>query len=84
MHVQYAATMKAALTRDQLQQIQERNSTSADVRTLLWEIKRLRALTLRTHDYVRQDATSSTAAMLGDRLREDLENEPCVKEQPTL
>jgi hypothetical protein len=84
MHEQCEKIMKAPLTRDQLQEIQERNPASPDVRTLLWEIKRLRALTLRTHDYVRQDATSSTAAMLGDRLREDLENEPCVKEQPTL
>jgi hypothetical protein len=76
--------MKASLTRDQLQQIQERNSTSADVRTLLWEIKRLRALTLRTHDYFRQDVTSSTASTLAERLREDLDNEPAVKEQPKL
>jgi type IV secretory pathway TraG/TraD family ATPase VirD4 len=76
--------MKPPLTREQIQAIQSRNLYSTDVRTLLWEIKRLRALTLRTHDYFRQDATSSTAKMLAEHLQALLGEEPVVKEQPKL
>lgn len=35
------------LTRAQLQEIQARNPDNADVRALLWEIKRLRAIVVR-------------------------------------
>jgi hypothetical protein len=37
---------KQPLTRADLVAIQERNPESADVRTLLWEVKRFRALAL--------------------------------------
>lgn len=76
--------MKDPLTREQILAIQGRNPDSADVRALLWELKRLRALTLRTHDYFRQTPTSSTALMLAERLRGELDAEPVVKEQPKL
>jgi hypothetical protein len=79
-----AEPMKPPLTREQLEAIQARNTYSTDVRTLLWEIKRLRALTLRTHDYLRQDATSSMGLVMAERLRRDLDAEPCVKEQTKL
>jgi hypothetical protein len=76
--------MKDPLTREQLLAIKARNPESPDVVALLWEIHRLRALTLRTHDYFRQTPTSSTAIMLEERLRRDLDAEPAVKEQPSL
>jgi hypothetical protein len=76
--------MKDPLTRYDLRAIQGRNPESADVSTLLWEIKRLRALALRTHDYFRQAPTSSTALMLAERLRAELDAEPVVMEQPRL
>lgn len=76
--------MKDPLTRDQLRAIQDRGRDSADVRALLWEVFRLRALALRTHDYLRQSPTSSTGRMLAERLQGELEEEPAVKEQPKL
>lgn len=76
--------MKPPLTREQLEAIQARNTYSTDIRTLLWEIKRLRALTLRTHDYFRQTPTSSTAIMLAEHLKAMLDEEPVVKEQPRM
>lgn len=76
--------MKDPLTREELQAIQDRSLDSADMRALLWEVFRLRALTLRTHDYFRQVPTSSTALMLAERLRDELDAEPVVREQPKL
>jgi hypothetical protein len=74
--------MKEPLTRAQLLAIQERGKSDPDVRALLWEVFRLRALALRTHDYVRQAPTSSTGHMLAERLQAELDEEPVVKEQP--
>jgi len=74
---------KPPLTRVDLVAIQERNLDSPDVRALLWEVKRLRALALRTHDLLRQ-GSSSTGAMIANSLRTTLEDEPAVKEQPQL
>jgi hypothetical protein len=48
-----AMRFKPALTKDDLTAIQERSADSPDVRALLWEVARLRALALRTHDRVR-------------------------------
>ena len=76
--------MKDPLTREQLKAIQDRNRESADMRALLWEVFRLRALTLRTHDYFRQVPTSSTALVMFERLRGELDAEPVVREQPKL
>lgn len=77
-------TFKPALSKDTLREIQDRNPDSADVRALLWEVKRLRALALRSHDYFRQAPTSTTAMMLADAMRRDLAEEPVVVEQPRL
>lgn len=75
---------KEPLTREQLKAIQDRSLGSPDTQALLWEVARLRALTLRAHDYFRQVPTSSTARMLAERLTEELDAEPVIKEQPTL
>lgn len=74
---------KPPLTRADLVAIQERNPDSADVRALLWEVKRLRALVLRSHDLVRQ-GSSTTGVVIADMLRASLEDEPVVLEQPKL
>jgi hypothetical protein len=76
--------MKDPLTREQLRAIQDRNPDSPDVRALLWEVKRLRAVVLRSHDYFRQSPTSSTARTLHESMLQQLEDEPAVKEQPKL
>lgn len=75
--------VKPALTKDDLKAIQDRNPDSADVRALLWEVARLRALALRTHDYFRQ-GSSSTALILANSLRTMMVDEPVVKEQTKL
>ena len=74
---------KRALTKDDLKAIQDRNPDSPDVRALLWEVARLRALALRTHDYFRQ-GSSSTAPILAESLRTMLEDEPVIQEQSRL
>lgn len=76
-------SFKPPLTRTDQVAIQERNPDSVDVRALLWEVKRLRALALRTHDLLRQ-GSSSTGAMIANSLRTTLEEEPVVQEQPHL
>lgn len=48
---------KPPLTKETLRAIQDRNPESADVRALLWEIKRLRALALRTDQLQRMLGT---------------------------
>ena len=78
-----ATRFKRALMKDDLKAIQDRNPDSPDVRALLWEVARLRALALRTHDYFRQ-GSSSTALILSDSLRTMVEDEPVVKEQTKL
>jgi hypothetical protein len=74
---------KPALTKDDLTAIQERSADLPDVRVLLWEVARLRALALRTHDYFRQ-GSSSTALILADSLRTMLDDEPVIQEQSKL
>jgi hypothetical protein len=74
---------KPALTKGDLTAIQERSADSPDVRALLWEVARLRALALRTHDYFRQ-GSSSTALILADSLRTMLDDEPVIQEQSKL
>lgn len=76
--------IRPPLTRAELTAIRER-SDSPDVRTLLWEIKRQRALILRTNDMVRlMDSTGGPAGILLEALRQDLKNEPVVLEQGSL
>ncbi len=76
--------MRPPLTREQLEAIQARNPDSPDTRALLWEIKRLRAVVLKSHDYFRQAPMSSVARTMHESMVEQLENEPVVKEQPKL
>ena len=83
MNSNLAMRFKRALTKDDLTAIQERSIHSPDVRALLWEVARLRALALRTHDYFRQ-GSSSTAPILADSLRAVIEDEPVVQEQKRL
>jgi len=83
MNSNSATRFKPALTKDDLKAIQDRNPDSLDVRALLWEVARLRALALRTHDYFRQ-GSSSTAPILAESLRAMLEDEPVVQEQKKL
>ena len=78
-----ATRFKRALTKDDLKAIQDRNLDSPDARALLWEVARLRALALRTHDYFRQ-GSSSTSLILAESLRTMLEAEPVIQEQPKL
>lgn len=78
-----ATRFKRALTKDALKAIQDRNPDSPDVRALLWEVARLRALALRTHDYFRQ-GSSSTSLILAESLWTMLEAEPVIQEQPKL
>lgn len=57
-------------------------SPSADTRTLLWEIRRLRAIVLRADELQRAlgevDGPAGAALTL---LRADLRDEPCVEER---
>ena len=78
-----ATRFKRALTKDDLKAIQDRNPDSYDMRALLWEVARLRALALRTHDYFRQ-GSSTTSLILADSLRTMLDAEPVIQEQPKL
>ena len=74
------------LTRDQLRAIWERSRLPV-VRSLLWEIKRLRALVLRANDFVRMATyhklerhMDSTTRTLFTSLQEGVKEEPVVKE----
>ncbi|WP_183551201.1 hypothetical protein [Massilia aurea] len=74
---------KPELTNDDLKAIYDRNPGSSDVRALLWEVARLRALALPAHDYFCQ-GSSSTALILADSLRTMLENKLVIHEQSRL
>jgi len=76
---------KPPLTQDILREIQGRNLESANVRALLWEIKRLRALALYMDQLQQMMGTlpSQQGDVLGI-LRRMLAEEPCIKEFPRL
>jgi len=76
---------KPPLTKETLIEIQARNLHSADVRALLWEVKRMRALVLYADQLQRMLGTlpGPQGAIL-DTLREKLKDEPCVHEFPRL
>lgn len=79
------AAFKPPLTKDDLLAIQTRGQGNADVRTLLWEVKRLRAMVLRADQL--QRALGPLGGGPGDILhamRLDLKMEPCVQEQVLL
>lgn len=72
------------LTKDDLIAIRDRND-NPDVRALLWEVKRLRGLVLRTSDMVRLlDDRGGPAGILIEGMRQALKDEPVVLEQPRL
>jgi hypothetical protein len=72
------------LTKATLQEIQDRNP-DPDVRTLLWEVARMRSILLYADQLQRMLTTlpGQQGAVL-DSLREKLKEEPCVKEFPRL
>lgn len=76
--------MKPPLTREDLIAIRDRNQGDKDVAALLWEVKRMRALLLRSHDYFRQSPGSSVARTMAETMLQLLDEEPAVKEQPKL
>lgn len=74
---------KPPLTYADLVAIQERNPESANVRTLLWEVKRFRALALYVDQL--QRILGTLPGPQGDVLqaiRAQLKEEPCVNELP--
>lgn len=76
---------KPPLSRADLVAIQERNPESADVRALLWEVKRFRALALYVDQL--QRIVGTLPGPQGDVLqaiRAQIEEDPCVKEFPRL
>lgn len=78
-------TTRPPLTRAELSAIRERNPNHPDVLALLWEIRRLRALVLRTDDLLRAlEQGTSSAVTHAAMLREHFQEEPVVLEQPRL
>lgn len=78
-------TFKTPLTRDDLLAIQDRNPKSADVRALLWEVKRMRAFALYVDQLQRMvDTLPGQQGDLLELIRRHLAEEPCVKESPRL
>ncbi len=76
--------MRPKLTKAELKAIQDR-SDSPDVRTLLWEIKRLRGIVLRADQLQKALGEMGGAqGMMLDGLRAELEGEPCIEEFPRL
>ena len=71
---------KDPLTKEVLQEIQDRNP-DPDVRSLLWEVARMRSVLLYADQLQRMLTTlpGPQGAIL-DTLREKLKEEPCVKE----
>lgn len=72
---------KAKLTRNDLIAIWLRNPESHDVPTLLREVNRLRGIALQSDQLLRTlGPMRDERGMMADRLRADLEGEPCVAE----
>lgn len=74
-------TFRPALTAAELREIGLRRDP-ADIVRLLWEIKRLRSIVLRAHQY-EQSAYGGTGGSLLvlNALRRELEDEPVIAEQ---
>jgi len=84
---------KAPLTKQALQDIQDRNprrrgdQQSDDLYAALWEIHRLRAMVLRADQLQRAYGDSvygGGLALVLQAFREDMSREPCVQEMPVL
>ena len=74
---------KRKLTRAELQAIQGRND-SDDVKTLLWEIARLRAIALRADLQASLGNLAGGPGLILSALRAELKDEPCIAEQVRL
>jgi hypothetical protein len=76
--------MRPKLTKSDLHAIGQ-HSNSPDVRALLWEIHRLRAIVLRADQLQRVLGEMGGAqGLVLNGLRAELEGEPCVAEFPRL
>lgn len=74
---------KRKLTRAELQAIQGRND-SEDVKTLLWEIARLRAIALRADQLQASLGNLAGPGLILSALRAEFKDEPCIAEQVKL
>lgn len=73
------------LTREDLIAIRDGNVRNADVRALLREIRRLRAVLLYAKQYVDcMDANAQHTALIREILCKYLDAEPCVLERQAL
>jgi hypothetical protein len=65
---------------DQLKEIQARNLRNDDVRTLLWEIKRLQSIALRADQLLRSmPAAGGGLGMVVDVLKSELDGDPTIE-----
>lgn len=77
-------SFKRPLTRADLHAIKERNS-SPDVKALLWEVARLRAIVLRVDQLQASlDNLAGGPGLILNALRSELKDEPCIVEQVRL
>ena len=77
-------TFRTKLTADELRDIGQRRDP-ADIVRLLWEIKRLRAIALRAHQYqLTARGNVGGSELVLNALRRELEEEPVVAEQASL
>lgn len=76
---------KSPLTHADLRTLRERQPWNPDVISLLWEVKRLRAILLRAYqlsgDFKRPGGLSGE---LFDDFMAALRNEPCVQERDSM
>lgn len=76
---------KPPLFATKLRDICLRNPGNADVLTLAWEVKRLRATVLRADQFTKQIGTmGGIQGMMLESLRAALKDEPAVAEQAAL
>ena len=75
---------KAPLTLEQLHDIGQRNRDHADVKALLWEIRRLHATVLRADQVCRSAVGGSVPTVLMDAMRKELAEEPIVQDRVKL
>lgn len=69
---------RAPLSIEQLKEIQGRNE-SADVRTLLWEVRRLREIAAKADELERSlGARVGVIGLMRSELRVRLDGEPCI------
>lgn len=74
--------LKPPLSLQQLKEIQERNPGNADVRALLWEIKRLHNLVQRGDQLVRSipETNGTAVGIIAQAFRSEARDEPCLEE----